>query len=71
MHITIRGLNSPYQKSRDVWLPVEEEILQEICNDLEIKITTQANWYIENISDKKSKRTNGNGNAYIVWWLNA
>jgi len=56
MYIKIRELNSSNKNSRDIWLPAEEEKLQEICNDLEIRMTTLTNCFIENVADKKLGR---------------
>lgn len=56
MNFTIKEMNSTDRKSRDIWLPAEEEKLQEICNDLEIRMTTATNCFIENVADKKLGR---------------
>ncbi|WP_353095424.1 antirestriction protein ArdA [Tissierella praeacuta] len=56
MNITIRGLDNSNKKIRDIWLPMEEKHLQEMCNDLGIEMTTEANCYIENSIDSNFQK---------------
>ena len=50
MHITIRK-SSDHDERRTIWLPMEEEELEEVCEELGIEITTGPNCYIEDGRD--------------------
>lgn len=56
MNITIRGLDNSNNKIRDIWLPMEEERLYEICNDLGIEMRMGYNCYIENSIDSNFQK---------------
>lgn len=52
MNIAIKRSNNQNEKVRTIWFPIEEESLQEICNELGIEMTTEPNCYIEDSMDR-------------------
>ena len=56
MHITIRK-SSEHNQRRAIWLPMEEEELGEVCEELGIEMTTEPNCYIEDARDEKFLNT--------------
>ena len=53
MNIAIRKANEENGKEEIVWFPIEEEQLQEICNELGIEMTTKPNCYVEGSIDQR------------------
>ena len=51
-------MNITIKKSKDdnelktIWFLMEETELEEVCNELEIEMTTESNCYIESSSDE-------------------
>ncbi len=56
MNIAIKRSNNENEKIKTIWFPIEEERLQEICNELGIEMTIEPNCYIENSMDKNFLR---------------
>ncbi|WP_249324024.1 antirestriction protein ArdA [Wansuia hejianensis] len=52
MNITIKK-SRDVDKRKTIWLPMEEEELEQVCNELGIEITTEPNCYIESSRDKR------------------
>ena len=52
MNITIKK-SSDDNKRKTIWLPMEEDKLQEICNELGIEMSTGLNCYIESSRDER------------------
>ena len=64
LNITIKKSSDDY-KIKTIWLSMEEEELQEICNDLGIEMTTEPNCYIESSRDERFSNIMANKNANI------
>src|SRR5690625_4597028 len=64
MHITIRK-SSDHNERRTIWLPMEEEELGEVCEELGIEITTKPNCYIEDARDERFLNTLADKNVNI------
>jgi len=56
LNIAIKRSNNQNEKIRTIWFPIEEEKLQEICNELGIEMTIESNCYIEDSMDKNFLR---------------
>ena len=52
MNITIKKSRDTY-KRKTIWLPMEEDKLEEVCNELGVKMATEPNCYIESSIDKR------------------
>lgn len=52
MNITIKK-SRDVDKRKTIWLPMEEEELEQVCNELGIEITTEPNCYIESSRDER------------------
>ena len=52
MNITIKKSRNA-DKRKNIWLPMEEVELQDVCNELGIEMTTEPNCYIESSMDKR------------------
>ncbi|WP_313758769.1 antirestriction protein ArdA [Tissierella sp.] len=52
MNITIKK-SSDDNKIKTIWFPMEEDKLQEVCNELGIEISTGANCYVEGSRDER------------------
>lgn len=64
MHITIRK-SSDHNERRTIWLPMEEEELGEVCEELGIEMTTDQNCYIEDARDERFLNTLADDNVNI------
>lgn len=64
MHITIRK-SSDHNERRTILLPMEEEELGEICEELGIEMTTEPNCYIEDARDERFLNTLADDNVNI------
>ena len=53
MNIAIRKANEENGKEKIAWFPIEEEKLQEMCNELGIEMTTKPNCYVEGSIDQR------------------
>ena len=64
-------MNIAIKKSRDdnklktIWLPMEEEELEEVCNELGIEMTAEPNCYIEDARDERFLNTLADDNVNI------
>ena len=56
MHITIRK-SSDHNERRAIWLPMVEEDLEEVCEELGIEMTIETNCYIEDARDERFLKT--------------
>lgn len=52
MNITIKKSRGA-DKRKTIWLPMEEDKLEEMCNELVIEMTTEPNSYIESSMDER------------------
>ena len=52
MNITIKK-SSDDNKRKSIWVPMEEDKLEEVCNELGIEMATEPNCYIEDSMDKR------------------
>ncbi|WP_313233212.1 recombinase zinc beta ribbon domain-containing protein [Tissierella praeacuta] len=52
MNITIKKSRDD-NKRKTIWLPMEEDKLEEVCNELGIEMTTEPNSYIESSMDER------------------
>ena len=52
MNITIKK-SRDVDKRKTIWLPMEEDKLEEVCNELGIEMTTKPNSYIESSRDER------------------
>ena len=64
MHITIRK-SSDHNERRTIWLPMVEEDLEEICEELGIEMTREPNCYIEDARDERFLNTLADDNVNI------
>ena len=64
MHITIRK-SSDHNERRTIWLPMVEEDLEEICEELGIEMTTESNCYMEDARDERFLNTLEDDNINI------
>lgn len=64
MHITIRK-SSDHNERRTIWLPMVEEDLEEVCEELGIEMTTEPNCYIEDARDERFLNTLADDNVNI------
>ena len=64
MHITIRK-SSDHDERRTIWLPMEEEELEEVCEELGIEMITEPNCYIEDARDERFLNTLADDNVNI------
>lgn len=64
-------MNISIKKSRDadkrktIWLPMEEDRLEEVCNELVIERTTEPNVYIEGSMDDRFSKVLGDRDVNI------
>ncbi len=52
MNITIKK-SRDVDKRKTIWLPMEEDKLEEVCNELGIEMTRESNCYIESSMDER------------------
>ncbi|MGI6702730.1 MAG: hypothetical protein ACOX42_01640 [Clostridia bacterium] len=52
MNITIKKSRDT-DKRKTIWLPMEEDKLEEVCNELGVEMATEPNCYIESSIDKR------------------
>lgn len=52
MNITIKKSRDD-DKRKTIWIPMEEDKLQEVCNELGIEMSTRSNCYIEGSRDER------------------
>ena len=64
MNITIKK-TSDDNKRISIWLPMEEDKLEKVCNELGIEMTTEANCYIEGSMDKRFSNVLADKNVNI------
>ena len=64
MNITIKK-TSDDNKRISIWLPMEEDKLEKVCNELGIEMTTEANCYIEDSMDKRFSNVLADKNVNI------
>jgi hypothetical protein len=64
MHITIRK-SSNHEERRTIWLPMVEEDLEEVCEELGIEMATESNCYIEDARDERFLKTLADDNVNI------
>lgn len=64
MNITIKK-SSDDNKRKSIWLPMEEDKLEEVSNELGIEMTTEPNIYIEGSMDKRFSNVLADKNVNI------
>lgn len=64
MNITIKK-TSDDNKRKSIWLPMEEDKLEEVSNELGIEMTTEPNCYIEGSMDKRFSNVLADKNVNI------
>ncbi len=64
MNITIKK-SSDNNKRKTIWLPMEEDKLEEVCDELGIETTTKPNCYIEGGRDERFSNILTNKNVNI------
>lgn len=64
MHITIRK-SSDHNERRTIWLPMEEEELGKVCEELGIEMTIDSNCHIEDARDERFLNTLADDNVNI------
>ncbi|OLS03560.1 antirestriction protein ArdA [Tissierella creatinophila] len=64
MNITIKK-SSDDNKIKTIWFPMEEDKLQEVCNELGIEISTGANCYVEGSRDERFSNIMADKNVNI------
>ena len=52
MNITIKKSKDD-NKRKTIWFPMEEDKLEEVCNELGIEMSTAPNCYIESTRDER------------------
>lgn len=70
MNITIKKSRDA-DKRKNIWLPMEEDKLEEVSNELGIETTTEPNCYIEGCRDERFSNilTDKNVNIYELNYL--